>query len=387
MPVSGRAKQMSHGKQETAATAHPSKTGGASPAKPSLNLRQLAEHLRLSQTTVSLVLNNSPAGRSIPQRTRDRVFEAARLFHYRPNYFARSLRNSRSMSVGVIVPDLSDGYFPVVMSAIEKCLLKAHYFYVTASHYRRPELVEEYSRRLMERAVDGLLLLDTPAHIHVAAPAVAVSSHNSAPGVTNVVLDHDLAARLALTHLRELGHERIAFMQGAKGITDAKYRWKSILNVAKQMGIAVEPELLAQLEETRQTPEAGYRVMQELLERTRDFTAVFCFNDISAIGAIRAITDVGLSVPEDISVVGFDDIITAAYCKPSLTTVKQPLREMGERAAQALLDRIANPSKGWPAEIVMEPELVVRESTGPVRRHPLGAQIGHATAGGAKRGG
>jgi DNA-binding LacI/PurR family transcriptional regulator len=377
---------MTHGKQESATTGHRSKTG-ANPAKPTLNLRQLAEHLRLSQTTVSLVLNNSPAGRSIPQRTRDRVFEAARKFHYRPNYFARSLRNSRSMSVGVIVPDLSDGYFPVVMSAIEKRLLKAHYFYVTASHYRRPELVEEYSRRLMDRAVDGLLLLDTPAQIQVPVPAVAVSSHNPALGVTNVVLDHDLAARLALTHLTKLGHERIAFMQGAQGITDAKYRWKSIVSVARQMGIAVTPELSVQLEETRQTPEAGYRVMQELLQRTREFTAVFCFNDISAIGAMRAIMDAGLRVPDDISVVGFDDIITAAYCKPSLTTVKQPLQEMGLRAAQVLLDRIGNPSQEWPAEIVMEPELVVRESTGPVRRHALASQNGHAMAAGTRRDG
>ena len=376
---------MTQGKQETAGTTRRSKTGGTQSAKSTLNLRQLAEYLRLSQTTVSLVLNNSPAGRSIPQRTRDRVFEAARKFHYRPNYFARSLRNSRSMSVGVIVPDLSDGYFPVVMSAIEKRLLKAHYFYVTASHYRRPELVEEYSRRLMERAVDGLLLLDTPAQIQVPAPAVAVSSHNPAPGVTNVVLDHDEAARLALTHLAKLGHERIAFMQGAQGITDAKYRWKSILSVAKEMGIAVKPELCVQLEETRQTPEAGYHVMEGLLKRTREFTAVFCFNDISALGAMRAIMDAGLRVPEDMSVVGFDDIITAAYCKPSLTTVKQPLQEMGARAAQVLLDRIANPSQEWPAEIVMEPELVVRESTGPVRRHALASQNGHAA--GTKRGG
>ncbi len=377
---------MTHGKQETASTAHRSKTGDAHPAKPTLNLRQLAEYLRLSQTTVSLVLNDSPAGRSIPQRTRDRVFEAARKFHYRPNYFARSLRNSRSMSVGVIVPDLSDGYFPVVMSAIEKRLLKAHYFYVTASHYRRPELVEEYSRRLMDRAVDGLLLLDTPAQIQVPAPTVAVSSHNPAPGVTNVILDHDLAARLALTHLMKLGHERIAFMQGAQGITDAKYRWKSIMSVARQMGIATVQDLCIQLEETRQTPEAGYLVMGGLLKRTREFTAVFCFNDISAIGAIRAITDAGLRVPEDISVVGFDDIITAAYCKPSLTTVKQPLQEMGLRAAQVLLDRIANSSQEWPEEIVMEPELVVRESTGPVRQHTLANQNGHAAEAGAKRG-
>lgn len=330
-----------------------------------VNLKQLAEYLHLSQTTVSLVLNNSPSGRSIPQHTRERVFEAARRFQYRPNYFARSLRNSRSMSVGVIVPDVSDGYFPVVMNAIEEHLLKSHYFYVSASHYRRPDLVEEYSRRLMERAVDGLLLLDTPAQIHVPVPAVAISSHNPAPGVVNIVLDHDLAARLALQHLRGLGHERIALMQGAPGITDAKYRWISIMNVAEEMGIPIEPGLCMHIAEATQSPEAGYRLMRDLLQLRRDFTAIFCFNDISALGAVRAICDAGLRVPQDIAVVGFDDIITAAFSKPSLTTVQQPLRKMGLTAAQVLLERIADPEKEWPAEIVMEPELIVRESTGP----------------------
>jgi LacI family transcriptional regulator len=105
--------------------------------------------------------------------------------------------------------------------------------------------------------------------------------------------------------------------------------------------------------------------MQELLKRTRDFTAVFCFNDISAIGAIRALKDAGLSVPLDVSVVGFDDIQSAAYSTPSLTTVRQPLTEMGKRGAQVLLERIANRENEFAAEIVMEPELVVRESTGP----------------------
>ena len=344
--------------------------GKAEPAseKRPVNLRQLAEHLHLSQTTVSLVLNNSPSGRSIPQHTRDRVFEAARRFHYRPNYFARSLRNSRSMSVGVIVPDLSDGYFPVVMNSIEAHLLKAHYFYVTASHYRRPDLVEEYSRRLMERAVDGLLLLDTPAQIQVPVPAVAVSSHNAAPGVSNIVLDHDCAARLALDHLCGLGHERIALMKGAPGITDAKYRWMSILQVAEQMQVPIDPGLCVQLEEASQSPQAGYRLMRDLLQLRRDFTAVFCFNDISAIGAVRALCDAGLRVPQDVSVIGFDDIVTAAFSQPSLTTVKQPLRQMGVTAAQVLLERIADPEKEYPAEIVMEPELIVRESTGPAPR-------------------
>jgi LacI family transcriptional regulator len=117
-------------------------------------------------------------------------------------------------------------------------------------------------------------------------------------------------------------------------------------------------------------PEIGYKPMQALLEKSRDFTAIFCFNDIAAIGAIRALKDAGLSVPGDVSVVGFDDIQSAAYSTPSLTTVRQPLLEMGKRGAQILLDRIANRENKYPSEIVMATELVVRESTGPApERH------------------
>jgi LacI family transcriptional regulator len=112
-------------------------------------------------------------------------------------------------------------------------------------------------------------------------------------------------------------------------------------------------------------PEIGYKPMQALLEKTRDFTAIFCFNDIAAIGAIRALKDAGLTVPGDVSVVGFDDIQSAAYSTPSLTTVRQPLMEMGKRGAQILLNRIANREQEYPAEVVMAPEFVIRESTGP----------------------
>jgi LacI family transcriptional regulator len=114
-------------------------------------------------------------------------------------------------------------------------------------------------------------------------------------------------------------------------------------------------------------PEIGYKPIQALLERTRDFTAVFCFNDIAAIGAIRALKDAGLSVPGDVSVVGFDDILSAAYATPSLTTVRQPLAEMGRRGAKVLLERIADQNKAFPTDIFMESELIIRESTGPAK--------------------
>ena len=140
----------------------------------------LAEHLGLSQTTVSLVLNNSPSAKSIPQETRNRVVEAAQRLNYRPNYFARSLRQSRSMSVGVLAPDLSEGYFTRVMGGVVEELTAAHYFYFTACHDWKRELIEKYPRMLVERAVDGFLLLNTAVdELEVPVPVVAISAHCS----------------------------------------------------------------------------------------------------------------------------------------------------------------------------------------------------------------
>jgi DNA-binding LacI/PurR family transcriptional regulator len=329
-----------------------------------INLKQLAAILQLSQTTVSLVLNNSPAAKSIPAHTRERVFEAARKYHYRANYFARSLRKSRSMSIGVMAPDLSEGYFTMVMNGVEESLLKAQYFYFTASHYWNQDLMQEYPRMLVERAVDGFLLLNTPSEIRSPLPTVAISAHNYSPGVTNIVLDHRMAAELALKHLYDLGHRNIAFMKGPNIIPDTEYRWRSILEVARQLDIKVQTDHCIQLDADSWSPQVGYEPMRDLLARTRDFTAIFCFNDISATGVIRAIYDAGLSVPDNISVIGFDDIMSAAYQKPSLTTVRQPLREMGKQGALVLLDQISHPESQFPEEIVMQPELIVRESTG-----------------------
>src|ERR1700744_1271702 len=152
------------------------------------NLRILAEHLELSQATVSLVLNNSPSAKSIPLETRTRVIEAAERLNYRPNYFARSLRQSRSMSVGVLAPDLSEGYFTRVMSGVVEELTAAHYFYFTACHDWKTELIEMYPRMLVERAVDGFLLLNTSTHdLGVPVPVVAISAHVTAENVTNIV--------------------------------------------------------------------------------------------------------------------------------------------------------------------------------------------------------
>ncbi len=333
-----------------------------------VNLKTLASLLELSQTTISLVLNNSPAAKSIPAQTRERVLEAARKFNYRPNYFARSLRQSRSMSIAVLAPDLSEGYFTLVMNGVQAALIEAHYFYFTASHYWDPNLIREYPRRMMERAVDGFLLLNTPVNFQTPLPVVAISAHTPTEGASNLIVDHGKAAELALAHLRDLGHSRIAMMKGPDIIPDSEYRWAAILEAAQRFGIPTGPELLLHVSTNNGSPESGYVPVQGLLRRSTDFTAIFCFNDIAAIGAIRALRDAGLRVPEDVSVIGFDDILGASYHTPSLTTVQQPLEEMGREGARILLERIGNSTREFVPEIVLQPKFIVRESTAPARQ-------------------
>jgi DNA-binding LacI/PurR family transcriptional regulator len=256
-------------------------------------------------------------------------------------------------------------------------LTAAHYFYFTACHDWNKELIEKYPRMLVERAVDGFLLLNTAVdQLVVPVPVVAISAHIARENVTNIVLDHDQAVRQALVHLHGLGHRRIAFMRGPKAIPDSEFRWEACEHVAKELDLGLDPSLVVRIDaaawsmKTGQhpmAPEIGYKPMKALLEKTRDFTAVFCFNDIAAIGAIRALKDAGLSVPNDVSVVGFDDVLSAAYATPSLTTVRQPLEEMGRRGAKALLERINDRGKKVTGDIVMSTELIVRESTGPAK--------------------
>lgn len=343
----------------------------APPPKP-VSLRSLAEYLDLSPATISVVMNNSPAAKAIPQRTKDRVLQAARKLEYRPNFFARSLSLKRGFTVGVLVPEISEGYAASIMSGIEDHLLREGYFYFVASHRGQPDLIQEYPRMLIDRAVEGVILLNTPVIGRLSVPAVSISGHKRVRGVMNIVTDNRKATFAALEHLVKLGHKRIAFFKGHRGSADTEYRWNGILKAASALGIEVRPELTVQLQQDcahpgPSVPEEGYVYGQKLLASGQRFTALFAFNDISAMGAVRAFRDAGLRVPDDISVIGFDDIQAAAYLTPRLTTVRQPLRQMGELAAKHLLQRISNGAGRVPQEISVEPELVVRESTGPVR--------------------
>jgi LacI family transcriptional regulator len=330
-------------------------------SSPVINLKILSKHLKLTPGTISVVLNDTPRASEIPLETRNRILAAAKKFNYRPNHLARSLRNRRSAIVGILAPEVSEGYGALLLNAISEYLIQKKYFYFVATHRRRPELLEEYARMLTERSVEGFIVIDTVLNSPLPLPAVAISGHKKFPGLTNVILDHRHAAKLALQHLHELGHERIVFMRGQPFSADSRDRWKATAQVAAQFGIKTQSESTIQLTMDTFSPEVGYPAMQEFLTRRKDFTALLAYNDFSAIGAVRALREAGLRVPEDVSVMGFDDVNSAAYQNPSLTTIRQPLQRMAEIAAQILLDRLDG--RDFPKRVLLKPELIVREST------------------------
>jgi DNA-binding LacI/PurR family transcriptional regulator len=333
-----------------------------------VNLKQLAAYLGMHPSTVSVVLNNVP-GRSIPQTTRDRIRAAAREMNYHPSQLARSLRNRRTLTIGILVPELGEGYHAEVMSSIGDQLINAGYFYFTTHHRHRKNLVEDYTRMLISRGAQGIIAIDTALEHPISVPVVAIAGHRKIEGVTNVVLDHARAAELTLNHLYALGHRQIAFMRGQPFSSDSDARWNGIMAVAERLGLEIKPELVVSLDRDMTSPELGYPVVQQLLATKLPFTALVAFNDISAIGSIRALEDSNLRVPADVSVIGFDDINAAAYTLPRLTTIHQPLAEIGRIATQSLLNLIHDTLTPRD-EIVVDPKLIVRESTGPVRLTP-----------------
>lgn len=349
-----------------------SKNNGDTGERP-ISLRVLCDHLKLSPATVSVVINDSPAAKAIPQQTKDRVLQAARKFNYRANFIARSLSLKRGFTVGVLLPELSEGYAAAVMSGVEDQLLKEGYFYFVASHRGRSDLIEEYPLMLIDRSVEGLILVNTPVSRPLSVPAVSVSGHRKVRGVVNVGVDNEKGAFLAMEHIIKLGHREIAFFKGHPGSADTAYRWNGVCRAASTLGIRIQRQLTVQLQAGAScpgpsVPEEGYESAQQLLATGRPFTALVAFNDISAIGAMRALRDANLRVPEDVSVIGFDDIQAAAYLTPRLTTLRQPLRRMGEIAAEQLLARLSNGTRPRSEQISVDPELIIRESTCQPRR-------------------
>ncbi|HZR56507.1 MAG TPA: LacI family DNA-binding transcriptional regulator [Terriglobales bacterium] len=343
-----------------------------------VTIREVAKESGFSSTTVSIVLNNAPLARYIPAPTKKRIEKAAKKLGYRPNLFARSLRSKRSHTVGVMVFDMTDPFCTPVLRGIENSLYQSSFLPILTDVHNERSRFERYLEMLLDRRVEALIVVANWLFVNIDVladleksniPTVMIAQELQTDSVSSVIVDNEFGGHGAVEHLHALGHRHIAFMRGPKTLADSAPRWKGVKTFAKTNGLDLDPELIVDLPESRNpisSFEAGYQLTEDLIQRKRPFTALMAFDDMTAFGAIRALNKAGLSVPEDCSVIGFDDVATSALYTPSLTTIRQPMEAMGNLAVSIVAEGINSVIEKCPvlaAHRKMAPDLVVREST------------------------
>lgn len=346
-------------------------------------IRDVARESGYSASTVSIVLNNAPLSRYIPSETKERIQRAAKRLGYRPNPLARSLRSQRSNIVGVMVFDITDPFCTPILRGLENALYQANYVSLLADSHNEPHRFERYLEMLLDRRVEGLIVVANwlVTDIKVLAdltekqvPTVIAGRAFEIENVSTVSADNESGAAMALEHLYQLGHRDIAFLRGPKALASSGQRWKGIRSFAQSAGLKLDPKRIVDLPESldaNSSFEAGARLTTELLSADKPFTALMAYDDVTALGALRALKKKGLRVPEDCSVIGFDDVAQANLSMPSLTTVRQPMEAMGAMSVGLILDAInaVNQKQDIPVMRRKIPaEIVVRESTG--KREP-----------------
>jgi len=333
-----------------------------------ITLRKLAEHLSLSRTTISTILNGGPEATRFSEETQRRVVESAKKLGYRPNYFARSLGKKRSFLIGVIAPDFGNGYEGALLSGFVRRLLDTGYTAFVSNHFWSTSLLKRHIETLCDRGAEGLLLIDSTPSETPGIPAVTICTDRSPKWSSRVSIDNALGIWEAINHLVSLGHREIAFIKGPVGNGDSEDRWNAVLTTCKKLGVRVDPRLTVQLERLERHAEEGRIAGQKLLSSGKPFTALVAYNDVSALGAMAVLREAGFEVPTNVSVVGFDDIEFASIANPPLTTVRQPLQEMGAAAAELLIRKLA--SNARVQDLCVRPKLIVRSSTCPRQSVP-----------------
>src|SRR5215467_31372 len=361
---------------DDAGTERPVKRPSAKSA--AVTMRDVANSSGFSPATVSIVLNNAPLARYIAPATKKKIEEAARKLGYRPNAMARFLRSKKTNSVGVMFFDITDPFCMPILRGIENSLFQGSYVPILADAHNQRNRFERYLELLLERHVEALVVVANWlfVDIHLLAdfskrniPAATIGWELPGDTVSSVMVDNETGGRLALEHLHKLGHRKIGYIRGPKTLIDSGPRWKGIQKFAHTAGLEIDPALTLQLAEAFDPNsgfEGGFRLTEELLQRRKKFTALLAFDDLTALGAIRALNKAGIRVPEQCSVVGFDDVALSSMAVPSLTTVRQPLEAMGNLAVNIIMEGIAASQEKRDWSITHQrvaPELVIREST------------------------
>lgn len=345
-----------------------------------MTIRDVAGKSGVSVTTVSMVLNDAPLARHIPAKTRNRVKRAAKELGYRPNLFARSLRINRSQTLGVVVFDITDPYCTQILRGIEDSLYPTGYLPILTDIQNKRATFQRCVELLLERRVEGVIAIANPLYLESGllqdfarreVPAVVIGRQLGKSSLSSVVVDNQAGTFAALEHLYELGHRQVAFIRGPKALADSAPRWEGLCEFARQSGLKIDPKLVVQIQGENSSYPAGVQLAEELLGRGREFTALVTFDDLTAFAAIGCLTKTGRRVPEDVSVVGFDDIPGAGFYNPPLTTVHQHLEMQGSIGAEIIgeLIRARNSDQAVkPVHRRVVPRLVVRQSTSPPRR-------------------
>jgi LacI family transcriptional regulator len=346
--------------------------------KSGVTLRDVAQESGVSPATVSIVLNNAPLARYIPPSTKDRIEKAAKKLGYRPKVVSRFLSAKRNRTVGVMVFDITDPFCTLILRGIENSLYQASYLQILTDGHNQRGRFERYLEMLLARPVEALIFVANWLFVDIDLladlekrniPAVMIGRELSTGGVSSVMVDNEAGAHLGMEHLYSLGHRKIAFIRGPKMLVDSSPRWRGVRSFARSVGLEIDPALVVDLPDSLDPNsgfEGGIRLTEELLKHKKRFTAIMAFDDMTAFGAIRGLARAGLKVPEDCSVIGFDDVIPAGLSVPSLTTVRQPMEALGSAAVGIVLESINATIEEREFEVIhrkLAPELVVRESS------------------------
>ena len=355
-----------------------SRSGTGEPGSSRVTIRDVARHSGFSSSTVSIVLNDAPLARYIPKVTKDRIEATAAKLGYRPNLFARSLRGNRTHTIGVLVFDMGDPFCTPIIQGIEDALYQNSYLPILTDVQNERSRFESYLGMLLGLRVEGLIVLANWLFMDVDVlsdlaknriPTVMISHELRKGPVSSVIVDNEAGARLAIEHLHKLGHRNIAFIRGPKGLGDSVPRWRGVKKFAEENGIVLDPERIVDLPESQHPMsgfEAGLVLTKRLLDSGQRFSALMAFDDMSAFGAIRALSAAGVQVPEQCSVIGFDDVAPSSIATPALTTIRQPLPIMGTMSVSIALEAIKAEQEVKTFSAVhrrLKPELIERAST------------------------
>jgi LacI family transcriptional regulator len=343
-----------------------------------VTILDVARKSGFSASTVSIVLNEAPLSRYVAAATKEHIRKTALALGYRPDAFARSLRSRRSHTIGVMIFDISDPFCTLILRGIEKTLHPTEYLPIIMDANNERKQFEGYLAMLIDRRVEGLivvanwlfaetdLLADMEKHN---IPTVVIGRDLTQNCISSVLVDNAAGAYAALDHLYQLGHRKIAFIRGPKSLHDSVNRWRGIEQFTAEHGLALDPKLIRQLPEMLEANsgfDGGVELTAELIRSRRKFTALMAFDDLTALGALRALMQAGVRVPEDCSVIGFDGVPPAAFSTPAITTICQPMEEMGTMGTEWVLRSIEKDeesSSATPVLKLLPPSIVVRDST------------------------